>query len=376
MSEYGVRAELLKNIRRVVVKTGTSVLTDSKGLLSHQSVERIVADVADVIGEGKEVILVSSGSIAAGIREMELARRPQKMARIQAVAAVGQCVLMQEYFKAFKKIGLTCAQVLLTNDDLQDRGRHLNIRNTLNALLDSGVVPVVNENDTVSTEEIRFGDNDRLSALLTQLMGADLLVILSDVEGLLKTESDGSKVRVSLVESDDQLAESYVWKGPSHLGTGGMKSKLIAARMLARVGDAMVIANGHSKGMLSDVLKGANVGTIFLPKTGKMAGRKRWIGYFVAPRGKVVVDEGARKALQDGKKSLLARGIQKVLGDFRPGDTVGICDPNEMEFGRGIVGYSSTDLEKVAGKKTEQIAAILGKKTPVEVIHRDNLVIL
>ena len=376
MSEHSaIRKEILKGVHRVVVKVGTSALTGPNGRLSHEAIQRVVSDVAAVRHKNLEVILVSSGAIGAGLGELGVAQRPSQMARLQAAAAVGQCVLMHEYSQAFKNQGLHCAQVLLTNEDLRNRSRYLNIRNTLHTLLAQGVVPVVNENDTVSTQEIQFGDNDRLSALVTQLLGAQLLVLLSDVDGLLRV-SGGVRVRVSLVESIDKDVESYAWEKSSGRGTGGMKTKLMAARMVARAGEAMVIANGQTKDVLQRILQGENIGTLFLPKKGKMAGRKRWIAHFVAPRGRLLVDDGAREALREGKKSLLPTGIRKVVGDFKEGDTVSVNGLDGQEFGRGIVSYASQDLEKIIGKKTHEFSGILGKKTPDEAIHRDNLVIL
>ncbi len=282
---------------------------------------------------------------------------------------------MQEYLSAFKKEKLLCAQILLTGEDLRSRARYLNIRNTLLTLLAQGVVPVVNENDTVSTQEIQFGDNDRLSALVTQLLGAQLLVLLSDVDGLM-SNVDGVRSLVGIVEAINADVESYVWKGSSALGTGGMKTKLEASRMVTRAGEAMVIANGHAKGVLQSIVNGENVGTLFLPKKGKMAGRKRWIAHFVAPRGRLIVDDGAREALKNGKKSLLPSGVRKVVGSFKAADTVSVCGLDGEEFARGIVAYASEDLGKILGKKTQEIFAILEKKSPDEAIHRDNLVIL
>ena len=371
----GIRKEILKNIRSIVVKVGTGVLCGTDGLLSRKGIDRIVSDIAAVHRKGRQVVLVTSGAIGAGLGELGWSRRPTQMAKLQAAAAVGQCALMQEYVAAFKKEGLICAQVLLTNEDLKSRSRYLNIRKTLQTLLAQGVVPVVNENDTVSTQEIQFGDNDRLSALVTQLLGASLLILLSDVDGLLRRD-EGGPVRVGLVESIDRDAEACVWEKSSALGTGGMKTKLLAARMVTRAGEAMVIANGRTPEILQKILQGDNIGTLFLPKTGKMAGKKRWIAHFVTPRGRLMLDDGACKALREGHKSLLPTGIRKIAGDFSDGDTVSVCGLDGEEFGRGIVRYASHDLSRILGKKTQEIFEVLGKKTPDEVIHRDNLVIL
>ncbi len=372
----GIRKEMVKKVRRIVLKIGSSTLTGADGRLSRVAVERVVSQIADATRRGIEVVMVTSGAIAAGLGELGIGKRPQDMARLQAAAAVGQCVLMQEYTQAFKKEGLLCAQVLLTNEDLKNRSRYLNIRNTLFSLLSQRVIPVINENDTVSTQEIQFGDNDRLSALVTQLLGANLLVLLSDVDGLLALDKGGVRVRVSVVESVDAKVEATAWDSASKHGTGGMKSKLQAARMVTRSGEATVIANGSTEKVLEKILNGENVGTLFLPKSGKMAGRKRWIAYFVVPQGRVIVDAGAKTALLDGKKSLLASGIRNASGDFRVGDTVSISGEDGEEFARGIVAYGCTDVVKIAGKKTNQIYPILQRATPDEVIHRDNLVVL
>ncbi len=372
----GIRKEVLKKVRRVVVKVGTSLLTGADGRLSQTAVTRLVGQIAEVRRRGLEVVLVSSGAIAAGMAELGIAQRPKKIPLLQAAAAVGQSVLMKEYFHAFKATGLSCAQILLTNEDLKSRSRYLNIRNTFLTLLGQGVIPVVNENDTVGTQEIRFGDNDRLSALVTQLVAAQLLLLLSDVDGLLRSDARGSKVRVGLVEAGDQNVDSYVWGGSSRLGTGGMKSKLVAARMVTRAGEVAVIADGRNEDVLPKIISGENIGTMFLPKSGKMAGKKRWIAHFVVPRGKVIVDDGARRALLDGKKSLLSSGVREVMGDFKQGDTLGICGLDGEDFARGILAYASGELSGIAGKKSGEIFNILGRKTPAEVIHRDNLVIL
>ena len=372
----GIRKEMVKKVRRMVLKVGSSTLTGSDGRLSRVAVERIVSQIAVATRQGIDVVMVTSGAIAAGLGELGIGKRPQDMARLQAAAAVGQCVLMQEYVQAFKKEGLLCAQLLLTNEDLKNRARYLNIRNTLFSLLSQRVIPVINENDTVSTQEIQFGDNDRLSALVTQLLGANVLVLLSDVEGLLALDKSGARSRVSVVESVDAKVEAYAWDSKSKHGKGGMKSKLQAARMVTRSGEATILANGNTERVLEKILSGENIGTLFLPKSGKMAGRKRWIAYFVVPQGRVIVDAGAKTALMDGKKSLLASGIRSVSGDFHAGDTISVCGEDGEEFARGIVAYGCGDLAKIAGKKTNQIYQILQHKMPDEVIHRDNLVVL
>jgi glutamate 5-kinase len=377
MSELNkkIREEILKKVRTVVVKVGSNVLTDDAGLINRAQIATIASQIAHLRKKGYDVVLVTSGAIGAGIGELRLGARPKTLSMLQAVAAVGQCTLMREYYRSFGENGVAVSQILLTGDDLKVRVRHINARNTLRTLLELGVLPVINENDTVSTDEIKFGDNDRLSALVANLIGAEMLVILSNVEGLIDFSVSDHAV-VSVVESIGKRVEDMCVGRKSKLGTGGMVSKLTAAKIINRAGEAMMIASGLRENVLVELFEGRNIGTLFLPKTGKMAGRKRWIAFFVAPAGSIIVDDGAERALKEGGKSLLASGVRQAAGTFKAGDTISVKNMRGEEFGRGLINYSSKEIEQIKGLKTGQIAASLGKKSVDEVIHRDDLVIL
>jgi glutamate 5-kinase len=350
-----LRLELLGYARRIVVKLGTGLLTDQQNRLAKDRVEHAAAQVAALCQQKRQVVVVSSGAIAAGMAALGVKQRPKNLHELQACAAIGQSKLMAVYDAVFSACGIAVAQVLLTHDDLKNRGRHLNARNTLETLLKHGVVPIINENDTVSVDEIKFGDNDRLAALTATLIDADLLIILSHVEGLL----DENKL-VPVVSEIGHDIEKLAGGTDRATSTGGMRSKVDAARIVTRAGIPMVIANGARPNVLVDVLAGEEVGTIFLPKTTKLESRKRWIAFFQRPVGALVVDDGAKAALCDGTKSLLAKGIVAVVGEFTRGDVVGIRDKNEVEFARGLTKVSSTGLATATGV----------------VVHHDDLVIL
>ena len=351
-----LRQEILAKANRIVIKLGTGLLTDAENHLSLTRIEQVVAQIAALHQQKKRIIVVSSGAIGAGMAELGLKQRPKRLDELQAAAAIGQSKLMAVYDKLFGKHGITVAQVLLTHDDLKDRARHLNAHNTLATLLAHGAVPIINENDTVAVEEIKFGDNDRLGALTATLIDADLLIILSHVEGLL----DGDGHVVTAVPQINRAIESLAGGTDRITSVGGMKSKIDAARIVTRAGIPLVIANGDRLNVVRDVLAGEEVGTIFLPHADKLASRKRWIAFFQHTAGTVVVDEGAKQALCANGKSLLAKGIVSSRGEFAEGDVVSICDRNQVEFARG--------LAKVGG--------ILIKSATGVVIHRDDMVIL
>ena len=366
--------EKLKKAKRVVVKVGTSILTSKAGLFSKDEVERISQEILDILNEGYEVVLVSSGAIGCGMDVVGLKARPKELPALQACAAIGQGKLMKIYEDFFSKKKFHTAQVLLTRDGIQDRERYLNARNTFNALLRMRVLPVVNENDTVATEEIRFGDNDNLSAFVSALVEADLLVILSDVDGFYlkgKTRLDHVK---SLGQIDKEL-RAHLYTNDRAKTTGGMEAKLEAARLAMQSGVPMVIANGREKGVLRKVLAGESVGTWFHASEKKRALRKNWLA-FSHTKGDVEVDDGARKALVDRGKSLLPTGIRKVKGAFSLGDAVRIVDARGAEIGRGLANYGAEELEKIRGHRTDEIQKILGYKYYDEVIHRDNFVVM
>lgn len=370
------RRALVERVRTVVVKVGTAVLTDASGRLDRERVAGLARQVADLRGRGLRVAVVSSGAIGAGVGELGLPGRPQTMPQLQAAAAVGQGRLMRTYDEAFKRFGLHTGQVLLTREDLNDRLRYLNARNTLLALLEFGVVPIINENDTTSVEEITFGDNDFLAAQVTNLLRAELLVILTVVDGLRRRLPEGGLgERIDVVEEVNDEVMALVAEEATPLGRGGMQSKLQAARVVTRAGEAVVVADGTRPDVLGAIFAGEPVGTLFLPSAKRMRSRKRWIAFGVRPRGRIRVDQGARRALLERGKSLLPSGVVDVEGQFRRGDVVEIADEAGRVFGRGLTNYSSEDVLRVRGLKTSQMARVLGSKPYDEIIHRDNLVV-
>lgn len=346
-----------------MVKVGTGLLADARKRLDPTQMEQVVSQVAAVRQTGREVVLVSSGAVGAGMGLLGFEKRPNELSELQACAAVGQSRLMGLYGELFGRYGLTVGQVLLTHDDLEDHDRHLNARNTLLTLLARGVVPIINENDAVSFTELKFGDNDRLSALVASLIGADLLVILTTVDGLIENFGQPNARTVATVERIDATVEKWAGNTTSPTSVGGMATKVQAARIVTRAGIPMVIACGRKKGVLARVLAGEPEGTLFVPNPKKLRSRKRWIAFFHHPKGTLVVDEGAKKALRDANKSLLAPGIARCEGQFQAGDIVRICDLDGTEFARGIVRFSA-----------EQIQARQVSRT--EVVHRDDLVVL
>lgn len=358
-----MRTELLKTVSRIVLKLGTGVLTDSRKQLDLGQVEQIVAQVAAQRHAGKELLVVTSGAVGAGMGALGYERRPTGLAELQACAAVGQSRLMATYDQLFGKHGLAVAQVLLTHDDLQDHDRHLNARNTLITLLQRGVVPIINENDAVSFTELKFGDNDTLSALVASLLPADLLIILTTVDGLIENFGKANPRTIPLVEQLDDAIEAMAGGTESVTAVGGMSSKLQAARIVMRAGIPLLIASGRKKSVLARVLEGAEEGTLFVPRPGKLKGRKRWIAFFHHPRGTLFVDHGAKQALREGGKSLLLPGVARCEGAFEAGDIVRICDLNGTEFARGLSRYGAA-------------AVAARQRKGAEVVHRDDLVVL
>ena len=358
-----VRSELLKDTTRLVVKLGTGVLTDSRKQPDLAQMEQLVAQIAEQRQAGREIVLVSSGAVGAGMGALGYAKRPNDLAELQACAAVGQSKLMAIYEKLFEAQHLSVAQILLTHDDLQHHERHLNARNTLVTLLAHGVVPIINENDVVSFTELKFGDNDKLSALVASLLPADLLLILTTVDGVLENFGKANPRTIPVIERVDEALEQKAGGTDSATAVGGMASKIQAAKIVIRSGIPLVIASGRKKRVMARVLAGEEEGTLFVPQPTKLKGRKRWIAFFHHPNGALFVDPGARKALRDGGKSLLPPGITRCEGEFAAGDVVRICDKDGTEFARGIAGFSATEIK---AKKLQR----------VEVVHRDNLVIL
>jgi glutamate 5-kinase len=353
----------LKSATRIVVKLGTGVLTDSRKLIDPAQLEQIVAQVAALRKTGKEVVVVTSGAVGAGMGALGYNTRPTELAEKQACAAVGQTRLMAVYEKLFAAHGLVVAQVLLTHDDLEHHERHLNARNTLVTLLGRGVVPIINENDAVSFTEIKFGDNDTLSALVAALLPADLLVILTTVDGVIENFGKKNAQTLSVIEKIDAAIQDMAGGTTSETAVGGMKSKIDAAKIAVRSGIPLVIASGRDKAMLKKILAGEKEGTLFVAKPNKLQGRKRWIAFFHHPKGTLFVDDGAKLALREKGKSLLPPGVARCEGEFNAADVVRICDLDGTEFARGIARFGS--------------AAVREKNLPKEeLVHRDDLVIL
>jgi glutamate 5-kinase len=370
------RASIFCSARRVVVKVGSNVLTEDHGL-NLKAIRSISRQICRLIDGGIEIVLISSGAMASGIRKVGLDKRPDEIPKRQAVAAVGQAGLIMEYEKAFARYHKKVAQILLTGDDLNNRKRYLNARNTLCMLLSWQVVPIINENDTVMIEEIQFGDNDNLAAMITLLMDADILVNLTDIDGLYtkdpRTSSDADFIpMVSTIGEDLKKIASDI---PGALGTGGMLSKLNAAKKVTAAGIPMVIANGGRPDVLKKLFSGKDVGTFFTPKKKKLKSRKCWIAFTLKPKGVIRIDDGAAEAILNRGKSLLPSGIVGVEGEFSVGAPVEFRKTDDETLGNGLVNYSSTDIRKIMGLKSSQIKNRLGHKPYDDVIHRDNLAV-
>lgn len=364
-------------LKRVVVKVGTSSVAHATGKPNLYKIESLVRQLADLHNKGMEVILVTSGAIGTGAGKLGLAKRPRTIPEKQAAAAVGQGILMHIYEKLFSEYGVTVGQVLLTREDFSDRRRFLNARNSLHAMLHFGVIPVINENDTVAIDEIKLGDNDNLSALVAALIDADILILLSDIDGLFtadpRKDKDARLIR-DVTEISPEI-EALSGGAGSKLGTGGITTKIQAAKIAMHSGIVTVIANMEEKDIVRRVIEGEMVGTVFWPCAHKMENKKRWIAFSSSVCGKIYVDEGAARALVQQGKSLLPSGVTGVEGSFDIGNTVIIVGADGTEIGRGIVSYSSDEIEKIKGAQTRDIERILGYKDYDEVIHRNNLAI-
>jgi len=373
------KKSMLSKTRRVVIKVGSAVLTSAGGGLDQKRIEQLAKEIVSIMDDRREVVLVSSGAIAAGLAKLGLKKtKGMPLPLKQAAAAVGQSGLMWMYEKTFGARGKKVAQVLLTREDLSNRNRFLNARNTLHTLLEYGVIPIINENDTVAVDEIKFGDNDNLSGMVVQLIDADLLVILSDIDGLYTADPRlHPEARfIPVVEKITAEMERGAGDALSGVGTGGMRSKLMAAKKVGAYGVPMVILNGKKTGNLAALFDGKETGTLFLPRLEKMDSRKHWIAYTASSKGGIVVDDGCCDALVNKGKSLLPGGVVSVEGSFKVGDCVNCLDLRGTVFARGLTKYSSIDLDRIRGLKTSQIEPVLGHKDYDEVIHRDDLVIL
>ncbi|MEX2173781.1 MAG: glutamate 5-kinase [Pirellulaceae bacterium] len=376
MSAEQLRKQVADAAHTVVVKVGTRVLTHASGTLDHDRIDCLAEEIHTVSQAGRKVVLVSSGAVGAGISLLGLKSRPTDLAKLQAVAAVGQGHLIQAYDRTLAKHGRRAAQVLLTAEDMDDRVRYLNVRNTISSILEFGAVPIINENDTVSVDELKttFGDNDRLAAMVTNAIRAPLLIILSDIEGLYDGDPSlkSSKI-VPTVEKIDEKVLAYVRDRKTGLSKGGMASKLEAARMVTTAGENTIIASGRRPDILTQIMAGEMLGTLFLAQGKGITPFKRWLGFSAQVRGRIQVDAGARKAIVDQGRSLLAAGIVDAQGDFQKGDAVALCDNEGHVVARGLSNYSAADVNRIRGLKSDKIAQVLGHRPYDEVVHRDNL---
>lgn len=362
----------LKDSKLVVIKIGTSSLVDSSGILDPSRFKKITDEISSIIKtKDIRVVIVTSGAIAAGAKQLNINRPLKTIQEKQAAAAIGQGLLMKEYDNFFSKKGLTTAQVLLTRDAIDDRHRYINCRNTLDQIIKFGAVPIINENDTVSVEEIKVGDNDTLSALVANLIGADMLILLSDVDGFIQ---DGAVLKT--IEKITKEIEAGAKGSGSSFGTGGMHTKIEAAKICSSAGIPMVIAGWRQEEVISRIISGEELGTFFVPGTSKMESKKRWVLSGKKSSGKLIVDDGAMKALLSGGKSLLPVGIKEIKGRFEQGDVVSITGPDGREIGRGVTNYNSEEASMIKGKKSGEIEAIRGDLPGEEIIHRDNMVML
>lgn len=372
------RKSIISKVKIAVIKIGSSVLTDRDGSLSIAVFDEIASEVQKLRTKGPDVVIVSSGAIASGMKKLRLDKKPRDISMKQAIAACGQNSLIGQYERAFSEYGINVAQILLTHDGLSDRKRFLNARKTIHTLLGMGIVPVVNENDTVAVEEIMFGDNDNLAAVVTTLIEADLLVMLTDTEGLYSKDPKHNH-DAELITTIDEIGDDILNNAGDTIGrttAGGMRTKIEAAGKAAAFGVPTIIASGKSKGELSRIFGGAEAGTLFLPSEKSLKGRKHWIAFTLKPSGQIVIDKGAKKAIASSGRSLLPSGIKDVRGRFSVGDPVSCVDETGAEVARGLTSYSSSDIKKIMGAKTSQIESILGYKYSDEVIHRDDLAVI
>jgi glutamate 5-kinase len=368
----------LNRPKRLVVKVGSTLVTNHGAGLDRAAIISWAAQVAELVESGVEIVLVSSGAVAEGIQRLGWAKRPNSMHELQAAAAVGQMGLVEAYETAFRAHGLRTAQVLLTHADLADRKRYLNARSTLRTLLSLRVIPVINENDTVVTDEIRFGDNDTLGALVTNLVEADWLIILTDTKGVFTSDPNRAPdaMQIGETSASDPRLDAMAGGASSEIGRGGMITKIRAARRAARSGADTVIASGQVPGILRRLANGERIGTRLVAETSPIAARKQWLADHVQVTGQVQVDTGAAYALRIAGRSLLAIGVRKVSGDFERGAVVSCIDPAGNEIARGLINYSAQESRQIAGKPSGEIQNILGYVDEDELIHRDNLVVL
>ena len=367
----------LGRAKRWVIKIGSALITNEGKGLDTGAIQRWAEQMAELRSTGKELLLVSSGAVAEGMSRIGMTQRPHALYELQAVAALGQMGLIQHFESCFKQHDIHTAQVLLTHDDLSDRKRYLNARSTLNTLMRIGAIPIINENDTVATEEFRFGDNDTLAALVANLVEADALIILTDQQGLYNKDprQNPDAELISEANATDPVIMSMAGTGGT-LGRGGMRTKITAAQRAARSGAATLIASGRAENVLLEIAKGTELGTLLSPKTEKLAARKQWLAGHLIVRGSLQLDAGASKALSDSGVSLLAVGVTRVNGNFNRGDIVSCLSPAGEEVARGLVNYSADEARKIMGRASNEIENVLGYVDEPELIHRDNLVLL
>jgi glutamate 5-kinase len=374
-----LRQEIAALASMIVVKVGTRVLTQAGGIIHEERIAQLAEELNHVLSTGRKVALVSSGAVGAGIGKLGLKNRPTDIAHLQAVAAVGQSMLVEAYDRSLRVFDRHAAQILLTADDLDNRTSYLNARNTMLTLMNEyNAVPIINENDTISVEELQttFGDNDRLAAIVTNLIQAPLLVILSDVDGLY--DGDPRQPGHTLIPTVDSLDQSVFDLVRDHftgMSKGGMASKLRAAHQATAAGENVIIASGRTPGALAKIVAGEPVGTLFLAQGQSVHARKRWIGFTVQPRGQLMLDQGAQRAVESQGRSLLPIGVVKAVGRFSKGDVVSLCDAEGREFARGLTNYDSDDILRIRGLKTTEIAQALGHCPYEEIVHRNNLLV-
>ena len=368
------RREILAHAKKILIKVGSSVLTGSDGL-DLKIIDSLVQDMSNLANQGYSIVLVTSGAIISGKYRMKITEKLKSIPEKQAAAAIGQGRLMRVYSKSFEKNGHYVAQILLTLSDLTDRQRYLNIRNTLSTLMEWGAIPIINENDSVAVDEIKFGDNDNLAAMIANIIEADLFINLTSTDGLYDCNpmlSKKAKLIRIVSEFSDEI-EAAATEEASSAGTGGMKSKFQAAKKVTAIGIPCIIAPGKKEKVLTDIMEGKEIGTLFLPMANRLNSKKYWIAFTLRPRGKLIIDDGAKKALLEKGKSLLPSGIIDVEGNFDPGDPVICVGRDGIIIAKGLVNFNSPDINKIKGLKTTQIKQVLGHKDYDEVIHRDNL---
>lgn len=371
-----LRLKTLAHTKKILIKIGSAVLTGADGL-DLNIINSLVAEMSGLVRQGYSVVLVSSGAIASGKHRLNITGKLKSIPEKQAAAAVGQGRLMRVYSKSFEKKGIHVAQILLTLADLTNRQRFLNIRNTLSTLMDWKVIPIINENDTVAVDEIKFGDNDNLASMIANIVEADLFINLTNIEGLYdRNPAEYKKAKfIPLVSEFTDEIEAIATAETSTVGTGGMKSKVLAAKKVTAIGIPCIIAPGKKRKVLTDIISGKEIGTLFLPMADRLNSKKYWIAFTLRSRGKLIIDNGARKALLEKGKSLLPSGIIDVEGDFALGDPVSCVDGEGTAIAKGLVNFNSAEIRKIMGLKTAKIEPTLGHKDYEEVIHRDNLVI-